>query len=101
MHDEMDARAISLAEACASVGKRLEQFPTDKRCACGCVLSRYNPYDICSACQKAVREKNLRKVTVALPKKNGHVYWSIKVAIFSERKPLQQHKQLRENSSAR
>ncbi len=101
MADINEARAMSLAEACASVGKRPEQFPANKQCACGCVLSRYNPYDICSACQRAIRKGELRKVTVSLPRRNGHTYWSASVVAFSERIPLTEHEQTREDPSGR
>lgn len=102
MKDETDVRAMSLSEACASVGKRPEQFPSNHRCeGCGCVLSRYNPYSVCNACQQAVRRGELKKVTAALPRKNGHTYWSASVVAFEERIPLPQHQQARENIFAR
>ncbi|TSC83840.1 MAG: hypothetical protein G01um101417_407 [Parcubacteria group bacterium Gr01-1014_17] len=100
--DIPDIKAMSLAEACASTGKRPEQFPENKKCAgCNCILSRYNPYMLCNSCQRAIRTVELKKVNSALPQRNGHIYWSASVMAFQERTPLPQHEQVRENIFAR
>ena len=102
----MDAKdalnAMSLKEACASTGKRPEQFPANKRCVCGCILSRYNPYDCCSTCQRKMRVKNLREVNSVLPRtENGRVYWGRAVSVFVERISLPQNERLREDIFAK
>jgi len=84
---QQNAVAVSLGDICG-VGNRPEQFGDSKCSRCGCPLSRYNQYTLCSLCRHAVKKNELKKVGVLPRTKSGRIHWGKPLIDLKKRTPI-------------